>query len=735
MIHSKSSPLNVTKININEQQPDLSLIFTRRRSSVQRNLEKLQKRFQHLNSPPSKNTTNNVDIPLKFRRRQSTAIMEKTTYKAKDSFTLKNNNNFSHNTTDYPLNVSNDFLRDLRNDFVLPEEQKNDNISNNELYSDQNLLKRESLKFDKGIRGVLTKLWLLVDSNNDNTIEKHEYYELHRRLLRALVGVVSVEEERVMCDEDWIQDIGISNIDCDENKSTIKNIMTKKQFTNAFFRMVDLWTEKICVDEYYTFLSDAFNRISMPDGIGGYMFKNIDDVKRRSRRASMIVINGKVCLSEPKGNVPKKKKKKKKLKKHDNEGWWCRLYGTGPWWNRLKGVKKSTKSKKNPHHHQQQHILHHYYHEKNIVPPLVNSSKLVTTAISYKRNPAPTYYNMELNKPMKQQERKTKMTFSNRMNNGDNNNAEIISNSLGNNKINNINKEAYHHHINHINDISKCNNIENADFNYSSNYLLTDDCTDKNCSNKSAAAMLPMESNGIDINPSKYPLPANDIDNDPNWYNHMEKIYKVSGQFRGYHKDFFLATNLRSKLNCGGGYLNRYHSHDSLHPNNDHMVVNNESRNNNFDKFLNTIYDERENNRKLSIATLVKNAKKTTTLEVSSSGGPESDMVSASNITANQNSVKMKLSTNGNIALSDLQAIYDYNNYKKLQDIFLPPPLSNSDNNNINNRIKLKKLIKKRHRKRSKKVRKRRKRRRGKSFLQIQGKQRLQQRFLVSSSR
>ena len=53
------------------------------------------------------------------------------------------------------------------------------------------------------------------------------------------------------------------------------------------------------------------------------------------------------------------------------------------------------------------------------------------------------------------------------------------------------------------------------------------------------------------------------------------------------HKDFFLATNLRSKLNCGGGYLNRYHSHDSLHPNNDHMVVNNESRNNNFDKFPN----------------------------------------------------------------------------------------------------------------------------------------------------
>ena len=63
--------------------------------------------------------------------------------------------------------------------------------------------------------------------------------------------------------------------------------------------MVDLciWTEKVCVNEYFTFLSDAFHRISTPDDNGRYKFRDMDDIKRRSRRASMIVIDGKVSPS------------------------------------------------------------------------------------------------------------------------------------------------------------------------------------------------------------------------------------------------------------------------------------------------------------------------------------------------------------------------------------------------------------------------------------------------------
>ena len=104
--------------------------------------------------------------------------------------------------------------------------------------------------------------------------------------------------------------------------------------------MVDLWTEKVCVNEYCTFLSDAFKRISTTDGKGRYKFRNIDNIKHRSRRASMVVIDGKVRQADSSSKSETKKKTGKKSKtdsKGDKEGWWCRLHGTGPWWRRLKG--------------------------------------------------------------------------------------------------------------------------------------------------------------------------------------------------------------------------------------------------------------------------------------------------------------------------------------------------------------------------------------------------------------
>ncbi len=322
----------------------------RRRSSVQRNLEILQQRFQHLHAVPRKK------VQLPYNRRLSTAIMEKTQFQAKNAFWLSANGQFAHNTAEFPKNTSRNFLQDLRKDYVLPAQQSDEAISNNELYSDKNILKRESLKFDKGIRDVLGKLWSLVDKDNDNTISKDEYYELHRRLLRALVGKVSKEEEIVMCDEDWIQDIGDfqHNEECTETFGVDKTdsfthikVMNKGQFINAFFRMVDLWTEKVCVNEYFTFLSDAFKRISTTDGKGRYKFRNIDNIKHRSRRASMVVIDGKVRQADASNKSETKKKTEKKSKtdsKGDKEGWWCRLHGTGPWWRRLKGRNEQRKS-------------------------------------------------------------------------------------------------------------------------------------------------------------------------------------------------------------------------------------------------------------------------------------------------------------------------------------------------------------------------------------------------------
>ena len=130
VIRLRPLELQVNKITI-EEQPDVVSAFKRRRSSVQRHLEQLQKRFQHLNSTArNKMPTANS----KYRRRLSTAVMENTMYSAKDSFTIKNNNNFAHNTTEFPRNISKDFLKDLRNDFVPSGGQESETIHRGDVH-------------------------------------------------------------------------------------------------------------------------------------------------------------------------------------------------------------------------------------------------------------------------------------------------------------------------------------------------------------------------------------------------------------------------------------------------------------------------------------------------------------------------------------------------------------------------------------------------------------------------
>ena len=233
----------------------------------------------------------------------------------------------------------NDFIAALRTEFLVDDEHKD-----NHLYSDANLLKRESLKFEKRIQFTLKRLWALVDINHDGTITKPEYLELHKRLVRALVGVVDEEEEKKTGEEDWLHDTPLT-------KGHQEHEMGKPQFISAFFRMVDVWTENICVDEYSSFLEDAFDRISIMNEDGTFSYKPLDKIRKRGRRSSVIVMNGKMmaaqllALQNAEKNKLKQKQKKKKKKKqeyasYDPKGnWWDRLYSKGKFWKQLEGQK------------------------------------------------------------------------------------------------------------------------------------------------------------------------------------------------------------------------------------------------------------------------------------------------------------------------------------------------------------------------------------------------------------
>jgi hypothetical protein len=296
---------------------------------------------------PSPKQVNRKDLQVKRpQRRGSVAITQnlKDLYHAKGHQEESNISHVHHSqghTTDFhpEEKKKKDFLTALRAEFLVGNDHKD-----HHLYSNKNLLKRESLKFEKRIQFTLKRLWNLVDFDNNGKITKNEYLELHKHLLRALVGVVDKEEEETTAEEDWLHDTPLKD-------GQQVHIMDKQQFVSAFFRMVDIWTDEICVDEYASFLEDAFDRISVRNADGSYSYKPLDKIRKRGRRSSVIIQNGKMLAAqlvlqnaqkkkEEKTNKKRSKSsaKKGKYEKYDPVGnWWDRLYSRGKFWKQLEG--------------------------------------------------------------------------------------------------------------------------------------------------------------------------------------------------------------------------------------------------------------------------------------------------------------------------------------------------------------------------------------------------------------
>ena len=288
-------------------------------------------------------------------RRSSVAITQNLKDLTHAKFGAKRNpaseprSNTSHSLEWHPEELKKrDFIDHLRSEFMV------DNTHDgHELYTNQNILKRESLKFEKRIQFTLKRLWKLVDADHSGQIDKGEYFELHKRLLKALVdGAVTVEEELELAQEDWLNDTtGVDDI----------HTMNRQQFVNAFFRMVDVWTDNICVDEYATFLEDAFDRIAENDGNGNFRYKNVNEVHFRGRRSSVIVQNGKLLALQldnlmqektpGKSSLEVKPKLTKKMSalplvskraslplEGSESSWWNRLHKKKEWWTKVKST-------------------------------------------------------------------------------------------------------------------------------------------------------------------------------------------------------------------------------------------------------------------------------------------------------------------------------------------------------------------------------------------------------------
>jgi hypothetical protein len=145
------------------------------------------------------------------------------------------------------------------------EEDSDD--SGEDFYSDQAILKRESLRFDPKVIQSLTNIWNVVDENHDNSVDFQEYFIMFKRLIIILRGrehkFDAAELASLAAKEFTVDAFGQETID-------------KPRFFQTFFQIADHWTHQICAEEYKQILDDLLGCMT---GVvdGAIVFRDVDN--------------------------------------------------------------------------------------------------------------------------------------------------------------------------------------------------------------------------------------------------------------------------------------------------------------------------------------------------------------------------------------------------------------------------------------------------------------------------
>jgi hypothetical protein len=106
-----------------------------------------------------------------------------------------------------------------------------------EMYSDQALLERESIRCDPEIQRILKRMFRLVDVRGRGFIDRHEYTNLNIVLYKCLQSFwdesledLTTEQMKQVVAEDWVID------------AKGKDTLDKQGFGQAIFQLCDVWT-------------------------------------------------------------------------------------------------------------------------------------------------------------------------------------------------------------------------------------------------------------------------------------------------------------------------------------------------------------------------------------------------------------------------------------------------------------------------------------------------------------
>ena len=131
-----------------------------------------------------------------------------------------------------------------------PEDEPEDEMQmlkyqgNLELYTTENLKQREAIRTRQAFVAVLLDFWDVIDmiKNQDGTLNKETYLEMHFKLHKALIRDIDEDEARACAQTDWERDIkGCS-------------ALSFELFSRSLFELVDIWVDKIDTVAYVQFL-------------------------------------------------------------------------------------------------------------------------------------------------------------------------------------------------------------------------------------------------------------------------------------------------------------------------------------------------------------------------------------------------------------------------------------------------------------------------------------------------
>ncbi|KAG7388996.1 hypothetical protein PHYPSEUDO_011459 [Phytophthora pseudosyringae] len=126
---------------------------------------------------------------------------------------------------------------------------------NHNLYTEENLLKRQKLMEDPAVLKAIERYWETFPCvrRGGDTITVHDYVDVFMKFYKALVAPseFSIGEARYIVEKDWAKD----SVD-GEN-------MSKLLFFGALFEVADIWTIDISAAEYASFLNKLFERVTM----------------------------------------------------------------------------------------------------------------------------------------------------------------------------------------------------------------------------------------------------------------------------------------------------------------------------------------------------------------------------------------------------------------------------------------------------------------------------------------